>query len=545
MYAQLLRSNRFLPIFLVQFLGAFNDNLFKNAFVMLATFKLARELGMEVPTIVNMIMALFLFPSIMLSAVSGQLADRFEKAKLIRQTKLAEVCIMVLAAGGFYLENLWVLLFATFLTGAQAAVFGPLKYGILPNHLKEDELLAGSGLIEAGTFSSILMGTILGGLAFKLGVGINSWLLWAIIATAVAGWVVSFNIPQALPKGEKFQIDLNVWRATKEIILSAKPQIGIWRSMLGLSWFWTIGAIWISFIPTYVSDYIKADNITATTFVVIFTIGVALGALACQYLQKGEISAKYVPLAGMGISFFTLCFVGIQLTLPAGFLFLTIKGLLTSLSLLGLAVSCGIFSVPLYTILQAWSDPAHTSRNIACNNILNGIMMVAGSVLVAVLGVFGLAGYPTLVGMAVVNIAVSIYIVKIIPESVLHTFFRWLLRRFFRVSVKGMENYYLAGNRKVIIANHVSYLDAGLLAAYLPEVPTFAVNTQVAKAWWMKLPSWLVRLYPLDPMNPMAIKALTKLVKDGTRGDFPRRKAYGHRQDNENLSRFRARCSQG
>ena len=514
MYLHLLKSRRFLPIFVVQFLGAFNDNLFKNAFVMLATFKLAKEMGMEVPTIINMIMALFLLPTILLSAISGQLADRFEKARLVRQTKLAEVVIMALAAAGFHYESLWVLLAATFLTGAQSAVFGPLKYGILPNHLKENELLAGSGLIEAGTFAAILIGTILGGLAFKVGVGVDQWVIWAVLGVALVGWAASFLVPPAPPAGEKFRIDPNVWRATKTIILTAKGQTGIWRAMLGQSWFWTVGAIWISFIPTYVSEYIKADNVTATTFVVIFTIGVALGALACQSLQKGEISAKYVPLAGMGISLCTVLFIGIQMASPAGFAFVSIKGVSTSLSLLGLAVSCGIFSVPLYTILQAWSDPAHTSRNIACNNILNGIMMVAGSILVAVLGTVGLAGYPSLLGMAVINIGVSLYIVKIIPESVLHTFFRWLLRRLFRVEIKGMENYRLAGKRKIIIANHVSYLDAGLLAAYMPEVPTFAVNTQIAKSWWMKLPSWLVKLYPLDPMNPMAIKSLTKLVKD-------------------------------
>jgi len=511
----LLRSIRFLPLFLVQFLGAFNDNVFKNAFVMLMTFKMAKDLGWGTSIAVNLIMVLFLFPSIFLSAIGGQLADRFEKSKLIQWTKIGEIAIMALAAAGFWTLNPWLLMAATFLTGVQIAIFGPLKYGILPSHLKENELVSGSSMIEAATFAAILLGTILGGMALSSLWSISAWLPWTICLLAVAGWAISRWIPQAPPAGEPFPINWNLITAAKSVLKSAKPQIGIWRSMLGLSWFWTIGSIWLAFIPTYVAENLKEDNHTATIFITIFSLGIGLGSLACQRLQKGEISAKFVPLAGLAISFFTLLFVATQALPDNGFSFGSFKGILTCTCLLGIAVASGIFSVPLYTIIQAWSEPAHTSRNIACNNILNGIFMVAGNGLVAILAIIGIGGYTVLTALAIANIAISIYIIKIIPEAVLHTFLKWILKALFHVRINGLENYKAAKSRKVIIANHVSYLDAALLTAFLPELPTFAVNTEVAKKWWMRPLLWFIRVYPVDPTNPMAIKSLTKLVKSG------------------------------
>ena len=513
----LLRSRRFLPLFLVQFLGAFNDNVFKNALVMLMTFKLATSMGWGETTTVNMIMVLFLFPSIFLSAVGGQIADRFEKSHLIRCTKIGEIGIMVLAAIGFVLEQPYLLMGTIFLAGIQISIFGPLKYGILPDHLAKNELLKGSSTIEAATFVAILLGTILGGLALIHEAGqvtIAVWLPWTICFLALVGWLASRWIPQALPSSEPFEINWNIFTATRDVLRSARPQVGIWRSMLGLSWFWTVGSIWLAFIPTYVQGDLKADSSTATLFVTIFSLGIGIGALACQKLLKGEISAKYVPLAGLGISFFTLLFVAIQAIPSTGFVLLSPKGLLIGLCLLGIAISSGLFSVPLYTIIQAWSEPAHCSRNIAANNILNGVFMVAGNGLVAVLAMLGIGGFAVLTALAIINIGVSIYIIKLIPEAVLHTVLRWLLSALFHVKVVGLENYRAAKERKVIIANHVSYLDAALLTAFLPELPTFAVNTQVAKLWWMQPLLWLVRIYPVDPTNPMAIKSLTKLVKE-------------------------------
>jgi len=510
----LLTKRKFLPLFLVQLFGAFNDNVFKTAFMMLMTFKVAKDLGWSATAAVNIIMVCFLFPSIFLSAIGGQLADRYEKAKLIQLTKLGEIAVMCFAAIGFWIESPWLLMFATFMTGVQIAIFGPLKYGILPSHLRKDELLGGSAIIEAATFAAILTGTILGGLALTAKLTIAPWLPTTILILAAAGWAASIFIPKAEPSGEAFKIDLNVYKAAKDILSSSKSQIGIWRAMLGLSWFWTLGSIWLAFIPTYTSETLNAGNGTATTFIAIFSLGIGAGSLACQRILKGEISAKFVPIAGLAISGFTLLFVVIQSSTSQAFQFNSVHGILISICFLGIAVASGIFSVPLYAIIQAWSDPSHTSRNIASNNILNGIFMVTGNGLVAILAILGVNSLVVLTGVAIINIAISIYIIKIIPEAVLHTFLRWILKAMFRVKINGLENYHASKGRKVIIANHVSYLDAALLTAFLPELPTFAVNTQIAKLWWMRPLLWFIRHYPVDPTNPMAIKSLTKLVKD-------------------------------
>ena len=513
-------SRRFLPLFLVQFLGAFNDNVFKNAFIMLVTYKTAHEMGWNISSAVNLIMVLLIFPAIFFSALAGQIADRFEKASLVRWTKIAEIVIMGLAAWGFVAQLPYLLFGVVFLTGIQIAFFGPLKYSILPAHLKEKELLSGSAIFEAATFVAILIGTGVGGMALvsgTAGIALADWLPWALCAMAVVGWLASCAIPQAPSTGTPFQISWNLFAASQAILMSAYPQTGIWRSMLGISWFWTVGTIWLAFIPPYVAEQLHADKTIANLFFALFSLGIGFGALLCQRLLKGEISAKYVPLAGLGISFFTLLFVGLH-SLPApaaAFVVMSPGGLMVCACLLGVAICSGLFSVPLYTILQAWSEASHCSRNIAANNILNSLFMVAGNGMGFALGAMGCSGYVILTIVAVLNIAVSLYIIRIIPESVLHTFLRWILQALFRVKVRGLENYQAGGERKMIIANHVSYLDAVVLAAFLPEVPTFAINTEIAKKWWVRPILLFVRVYAVDANNPMAIKSLTKLVRTG------------------------------
>lgn len=515
-------SRRFLPLFLVQFLGAFNDNVFKNAFIMWVTFKVADDMGWNIDSVVNLIMVLLIFPAIFFSAVAGQIADRFEKANLVRWTKIGEIVIMALAAWGFVAQLPYLLFFAVFLTGIQIAFFGPLKYSILPAHLKEKELLSGSAIFEGATFVAILVGTGIGGLALITcdgGYMVARWLPWALCLMSVGGWLASCAIPPAPSTGAPFKISWNLIAASKEILMSAWPQTGIWRSMLGISWFWTVGTIWLAFIPSYVKGHLPgADKSIVNLFIAIFSLGIGLGALLCQRLLKGEISAKYVPLAGLGISLFTLLFVAVQplMDAAAAFHVLSPVGLIICGCLLGVAVCSGLFSVPLYTILQAWSEPSHCSRNIAANNIMNSLFMVAGNGLAALLAWRGLSGCGILTGVAILNIGVAVYIIRIIPESVLHTFVRALLRALFHVKVSGADNYRLARERKIIIANHVSYLDAIVLAAFLPEVPTFAINTGIAKIWWIRPLLLFVRVFPVDPGNPMAIKSLTKLVRTGT-----------------------------
>jgi len=514
----LLASKRFLPLFLVQFLGAFNDNLFKNAFIVLVTYKTAAEMGWNTSGAVNAIMILFIAPMIFCSSVAGQMADRFEKSTMVRWTKVGEIFVMALAVWGF-LAGLPYLLFATvFLTGVQIAFFSPLKYGILPVHLAKKELVGGSAILEASTFVAILAGTGMGALAIEgeaAGMAVAFWVPWVLMVLAFAGLAASFWIPAATPSGHSFPISWNILRSSLEILRDAKPQVGVWRSMLGISWFWAIGSIWLAFIPPFVSEDLHADKSVAALFLTLFSLGIGAGALLCQRLLHGEISAKYVPLAGLGFSAFTVCFVALHsVRQNEVFSPLSPAGFLMCACLVGVAVCGGIFSVPLYAILQAWSEPSHCSRNIAASNILGALFMVAANGSGMVLSLAGMDGAKILLLAAFLNAAIAFYTIRVIPEAVLHTFVRWLMRALFRVRVVGLENYYAAGERKVIIANHVSFLDAVLLTAFLPEIPTFAIDTKISRAWWIRPFLWMAKVHPLDPTNPMAIKSLTKLVKE-------------------------------
>ncbi|MES2308920.1 MAG: acyl-[ACP]--phospholipid O-acyltransferase [Verrucomicrobiota bacterium] len=515
----LFKTRRFFPLFVTQFLGAVNDHLFKNAFVMLITFKLATEHGWETSSVVYWIGALLTLPMVLFSALAGQMADHMEKSLMIRWTKWAEIGIMALGVFGLAVESAPVLFVTVFLTGVQIAFFGPLKYGILPSHLKKEELMDGAAIFEAATFIAILLGTGLGGFALAKSGGvhsIHSWVFVVLISLSLLGWWASRSIPEARPEGDVPPLIWNPLESTMTLIRNARPQTEVWRSILGISWFWAMGAIWLSFIPPFVKDVLHAESETASYFLVLFSVGIGAGSMLASKLLKGEISAKFTPLAGGGISLFSLLFIfseSMEAVYP--FEVFSPRGIFISIALLGIGVCGGIFSVPLYAILQAKSEPTHRARNIATNNVLNAFFMVAASVVASLMGQMGWKGIPVLVVLTILNTLVSCYVIRLIPESVLHTFTRAALRFFFRVEVVGLENYAAARERKLIVANHVSFLDSTLLAAFLPELPTFAVDTRMAAQPLVKMVLGWIPFFPIDPTKPMAIKSLLKEVKRG------------------------------
>jgi acyl-[acyl-carrier-protein]-phospholipid O-acyltransferase/long-chain-fatty-acid--[acyl-carrier-protein] ligase len=423
---RLLQSRRFLPLFTVQFLGAFNDNVFKNAFVLLATFKLAAKMGWSADLAATVIGGVFILPFLLFSAFAGQLSDRFEKARLIRLTKLWEMVIMAAAGAGFVWEKPWMLLGVTFATGVQAAFFGPLKYGILPDHLREDELVAGTGVIEMATFVAILLGTLLGGfLVVPRGgsTAVDAALPWVLAGLAAAGWGASFFVPPAPSSAPPFKIDPDVFRETWRLISYARGQRGVFRAILGISWFWAVGIIWLSLLPAYVKNVLHSgDPHLATVFLALFAIGIGLGSVLCNVLLRGAVTARFVPWAGLGLSLFTFDFLRAshRLDPAAAFAPGSPAGLRICLDLFGLAVCGGLFSVPLYAIVAAWSEPAHRARNVAANNVMNALFMVGSSAGAALLfkchfdrlQVLGLAG--------AVNVLVSLYIFTLVPDSWLH-----------------------------------------------------------------------------------------------------------------------------
>ena len=415
----LLKTRRFLPFFLTQFLGAFNDNLFKSALVMLVTFSLARKMGINGQVAVTVIAGLFILPFFLFSSVAGELADRYEKAFLIRRIKFIEIILMALTAAAFYFSNFWLLVALLFLMGAQSTFFGPLKYSIIPEHLEEGELIAGNALVSAGTYLAILIGTIVGGLLILQpgGVEIISVL---IVFFALLGWLASLKIPNAGSFNPKVSIDFNIIRSTHRIIASVIQEKDVFLSILGVSWFWFVGATFLSQFPSYTKDVLQANEQVATLFLTVFSIGVGLGSLLCNTLLKGEIDGKYVPYGAATLSVGSIClWLASRRLAPAGMdeelfgilLFLQKpEGIFILISLLAIAIGGGIYVVPLNAIMQTRCKPQHRARVIACSNIMNSFMMVLSAVGISILLLMGFTIPHIFLVVAVLN-CFSIWVV--------------------------------------------------------------------------------------------------------------------------------------
>ena len=297
----LLKSRRFLPLFLTQALGAFNDNGFKNALVILVTYRLAAEQGFSGPLFISIAAGLFILPFFLFSATAGQLADKYEKSWLIHRIKFAEILLMLLASAAFALSSVTMGLIVLFLLGTQSTFFGPLKYGILPQHLEEEELIGGNGLIETGTFLAILLGTLFGGLLILMESGLI-WVSLSLLALSIAGFVSSLYIPKAAPPSPELKINPNFLKETVNIMRMATKKRTVALSIMGISWFWFVGTIFLTQFPTLAKNQFMADEQVTNFFIGTFTIGIMIGSLLCNRLLKGEITAKYVPLASLAIT---------------------------------------------------------------------------------------------------------------------------------------------------------------------------------------------------------------------------------------------------
>jgi acyl-[acyl-carrier-protein]-phospholipid O-acyltransferase/long-chain-fatty-acid--[acyl-carrier-protein] ligase len=515
----LLGSRRFLPLFVTQFLGALNDNFFKNALVILVTYRLAAEAGLNGQVMVTAAAGLFILPFFLFSATSGLLADKFEKRRLILAVKTAEIVFMAIAASGFYTGHVVLLMTVLFLMGVHSTFFGPIKYGILPVHLAAGELLAGNALIEAGTFLAILIGTIVGGVAIMTAHGIAIVSL-GLLGVAIAGLVAAVFVPPAPPPAPGLRLRFNIIADTLDMLRYARQRRELFLAMLGISWFWLVGATFLSQFPTLAKDVIGADEHVVTLFLVAFTIGIALGSLVCNKLLAGEVSTRLVPLAALGISLFTIDLYYASAAIPAAAALLGIGDFLGNFAgwrivgdLVLIAMSGGIFIVPLYAFLQARSEASHRSRVIAANNIWNALFMVAAAIVTIALLETGFTVPQVFLIVAVVNFGVALLTCRLLPNTVAKSVAAALLRFAYRVEVKGAENYHRAGKRAVVVVNHVSFLDGPLLAAFLPGRPIFPIDTFVAQKWWARPIFRLIDAVTIDPTNPMATKALIRAVR--------------------------------
>jgi len=521
----LLKSRRFLPLFITQFLGAMNDNLFKSALVMLMTYQLAQAAGVDGPLMVTAAAGVFILPFFLFSATAGQFADRYDKARLVQHVKAAEIVIMIGAASAFFSQNIWALMAVLFLMGAQSSVFGPVKYAILPQHLRTDELIAGNAMVEAGTFLAILIGTIVGGLLILTGGGVL--LVSAIvITTAVLGYAASLFIPQAPAMDKSLKVDFNIAASTVRLLRHAASRRDVFLAILGISWFWLVGATFLSQFPTFAKNTLNGDEGVVTLFLSTFSIGIAAGSLVCGKLLKGEVTAKYVPFGAILMTVFMvdLYFASMQVLVLAGTgdalagvgAFLSQPtGMRITVDLLMIAMSGGIYIVPLYAILQSRGDKTHRSRDIAANNIVNALFMVVSALVIAALLAGGMTVPGVFMTVAIANAGVAIYICKLLPDELIKAALVWVFRMAFRAEIKGLENWKAAGDKAVIVVNHASFLDGVLLAAFLPEKPMFAINTHMAKRWWVKPFLTLFEAFRMDPTKPFGTKALIKAVAQG------------------------------
>ena len=532
MSASLLQTRRFLPLFLTQALGALNDNLFKNALVVLVVVRAAQAAagagpdgtvdGAGATGLVALAGALFILPYALFSATAGQLADRLDKSRLIRWTKVFEVGIMLLAAAGFWWDSVPALMGVLFGLGVQAAFFGPLKYGILPEHLRPHELLSGNALIEAGTFAMILAGTIGGSQLIAVPHG-HAVMAAAGVLVAAAGLAAALLVPRSAPAAPGLRIGWNVARETLALLRTARGVRPVWLSVLGVSWFWTIGATFLTEFPVMAVTTFHGDQHVITLLLTAFALGVGGGSILAGRLLHGEVSARHVPFAGLLLTVFTLGFAALA-GQPAAAGWVTPLAMLSSppglaalLCLVGAAGCGGVFSVPLYAIIQERSPPGARSRMIAANNVVNAVFLVAGSGAVAALAALGLRPPAVLAVAGVLNLPVAVWIVRLLPDDVLRAVFQAYFRRLHGITVLGLENMPPPDQRAVVVANHTSLLDGMLLAAYLPGRPTFAVDTFIAKAWWVRPFLAPVDTMLVDPTNPYAARSMVHAVQGGAR----------------------------
>ncbi|PTD97696.1 MFS transporter [Pseudothauera lacus] len=481
---KLLQERRFLPFFLTQFLGAFNDNFYKNALVVLVTFQAARLTDLSPGVLVNIAAGLFILPFFLFSATAGQFADKFEKSRLIRFTKLLEIAIMVLATVAFALSSVKLMLATLFLMGTQSAIFGPVKYAILPQVLDETELVGGNALVESGTFVAILLGTLVGGLLIVVPAG-SVWVSAGVVATALLGYLASRSIPPVAAADPAMKVAWNPFVQTWQMVGFARENRTVFLSILGISWFWFYGAVFLSQFPGFASEVLGGDEKAVTLLLAVFSVGIAIGSLLCERLSGKHVEIGLVPFGSIGLTVFGLDLWWASSALEAGAAMRPLSELLAEpvtwrilFDLVMIALCGGFYIVPLYALVQSRSAPSHRSRIIAANNILNAAFMVVAAAMGAGLLAAGASVQQLFLITALLNAVVAIYIYTLVPEFLLR-FIVWLLvHTVYRLRVQGMEHVPEEGGA-VIVANHVSFVDALIIMAASRRPVRFVMDHRI------------------------------------------------------------------
>ena len=476
----LLTSRRYGPLFWTQLSNAFNDNFFKNALAILITFRAVRVGGLAPEQMVAATSALIMLPFFLFSSIGGQLAETMDKARLMRRIKLAEIGIMSVGAVGLVTEHVPLMLFVVFAMGTHSALFGPAKYSILPQLLTEAELVTGNALVESGTYVGVLLGTICGGLLINVDGGATI-VATACVAIACAGFVVSTFIPSVSAANTGGRVALNPIPATWQMLRLVYQDRTLWLSSLAISWFWAYGVVLLSLFGPWAKNVLHGDEGLATMFLALFSLGIGLGSLLCERLSRHRLELGLVPLGSIGMTWFTFDLFLVGEPWAAGnhpldvFAFLaTFTGWRVTLDLLLLAVFGGLFSVPLYTLLQVGAAANDRSSVIAGNNVLNALLMVGGAVAVGVGEAF--LSLPQVFAVAAVcNGLVALYVYRTLPEFLLRFMTYLLSNVLYRVDVDGLEHVPATGPA-VLVCNHVSFVDWLLVAGACKRPARFVMH---------------------------------------------------------------------
>lgn len=499
----LLRQRRFAPFFWTQFSGAANDNLFKFAFTVMVTYQLSVD--WMPPAMAGLVIgALFILPFLLFSATSGQLTDKYDKTKMIRFVKNLEIAIMLVAAFGFVRGNVPVLLLCTFLMGVHSTLFGPVKFAYMPQVLNERELTGGNGMVEMGTFVAILLGNVAGGLLVALpGIG-HTTVAIACVAAALVGRAVAQFIPSVPATDPGLTINWNPFSETWRNLKLAHGNVVVFRSLLGISWMWFFGAVFLSQFPSLAKNVLHGNEQVASLLLVVFSIGIGIGSLLCEVLSRRHVEIGLVPLGAIGMSVFSIDLYFASRALPPS----EVMGLgaflaqgahwRVMLDLALLSLFAGLYSVPMYALIQMRSQPTHRARIIAANNILNALFMIASSLIAGALLGAGFTVPQIFLFTGIANAVVAAYIFLLVPEYLLR-FVAWVSSRFvYRFKVQGDENLPTAG-AAILACNHVSFVDAVLLMAASPRPIYFVMDHRIFR---VPVLGWLFRLAKAIPIAP-------------------------------------------
>lgn len=522
-FFSLIGDKRFGPLFWIQLLGAFHDNLFRSTLLIMVTWGIWVESLDRTNSLLltTMIGGITIVPFLLFSSIAGQLADKYNKSYLVRVLKACDIAIMCAAIIGLITHSLTILLITLFLTMVQASFFGPIKYSYIPAVFKHDKIINANALVESSTFTAIIGATLLSMIiSHYWGYGVI-FLGICLLSSAVISFLLSFKMPTLEPAAKHLNLNWNLYKESLSIIQYAAKDPMVFLAIIGISWFWVIGIVMLTYILAYVRDIIGGNELLGGFFMFLFALGIGVGSYLSNRIMGKEIHARLVPWGTAGITLFIIDFVAtshhVNFTesVSISSFLATGIGWHISIDLLMIATATGLSMVPLYAIMQTTLDPDHCSRVVAANNIMNSLFMVISSIVTMILIKFNVTILNIFLIVALLNLYTMKRLSVLVPESLLQLVLQSVLKLFFRVEVTGMNNFKQAGDRVLIIANHISFIDAILLFAFIPERLSYAIYTYYINRWWIRIIRPGADLHPVDPVNPLATRKLIKLIREG------------------------------